>query len=134
MHFKQTGSHHLHKLGQHQKIYPNPLLEHYNKSCQQDHLKLYFPKILQMLFLFNFFVVVNFNFFYFFGDNESGILNVIATNNHLNIIQNPLVVQIRLHILAICLLSTTLYIQLESSPIGLQNKTCGAIGSPAKVS
>ena len=53
------------------------------------------------------FSFANVYFFYIHGDNESGIFNVIETNKHLNTMKNHCVVQIRLHILAICLLRTT---------------------------
>ena len=80
------------------------------------------------IFIFSF---VNVNLIYLNVDNGSGILNVFETNKnkHLNTMQNHWVVQIRQHILAICLLKTaasfirtTLYFVLESGLIGQQQK------------
>ena len=46
-------------------------------------------------------------FSYFHGDNGSGILNVFETKEYLDTIQNYLLVQIRLHMVAIPFLGTT---------------------------
>ena len=45
--------------------------------------------------------------FFILGDNGSSNLNVFETNKNLNTMENPWVVQIRLHILVVCLFRTT---------------------------
>ena len=95
---------------------------------------MYFPKYIanDISLYFSF---INVHFFYNHEDNESGILNALKTNKHLNTMQNHLLVPIRLHILTIRLLMTSAsFINYhpgfcgESGPIGRQNKTCGANG------
>ena len=83
------------------------------------------------------FSFVNAFFFHIHGDNGSGNLNVFKTIKYLNAMQNHWVVQIRIHIFAICLLrttasflKTTYYLLVDRGPFGRQNNTCGANGLP----